>query len=400
MDIDGGMKSDIYDSMAEGVQGAACVICFMTQAYQDSANCKLELKFAQQSGVPIIPVMMQANYTAKHWLGILTAGSIWTPMYDRDDVHDGVGKLISQLHQHVPEMILAGYTDVGDSDSLVGEDLFSLAEMREELDRLRVQSGLLKGKAAAIDAESSLRPLPAMVPVLPRGLYVTADMQSVLDAVLSGVSAPQIGFCGMGGIGKTTVSTWVVRNDAVRTKFGMVAWVTLGQTPVLESCANLLFLQLTGSELTAAISREQREECLKQAFLNRSVLLVLDDCWDADVARHFTWLDPNTNSKTLISSRVKDVLDGGQIVDVAVPSENNAVKMLLGAAGLDVDVLKERKEVAKIAEMCKRLPLTIGVARSVQIPPLATDNLPENTDGVGPPISVLSGWQPATCYVC
>jgi hypothetical protein len=56
MDIDGGMKSDIYDSMAEGVQGAACVVCFMTKAYQSSGNCKLELKFAQQSGVPIIPV--------------------------------------------------------------------------------------------------------------------------------------------------------------------------------------------------------------------------------------------------------------------------------------------------------------------------------------------------------
>lgn len=65
MDIDGGMKADMYDSMAEGVAGAACVICFMTQAYQDSANCKLELKFAQQSGVPIIPVMMQANLPPK-----------------------------------------------------------------------------------------------------------------------------------------------------------------------------------------------------------------------------------------------------------------------------------------------------------------------------------------------
>ena len=71
MDIDGGMKSDIYDSMAEGVQGAACIICFMTQAYQDSANCKLELKFAQQSGVPIIPVMIQRERLARHldvWL--------------------------------------------------------------------------------------------------------------------------------------------------------------------------------------------------------------------------------------------------------------------------------------------------------------------------------------------
>jgi hypothetical protein len=29
------------------------------------ANCKLELKFAQQSGVPIIPVMMQPNFTVR-----------------------------------------------------------------------------------------------------------------------------------------------------------------------------------------------------------------------------------------------------------------------------------------------------------------------------------------------
>ena len=36
--------------------------------------------------------------------------------------------------------------------------------------------------------------------------------------------------------------------------------------------------------------------------------------------------------------------------------------MLLGAAGLDVATLHARKEVARIADMCRRLPLTIGVA--------------------------------------
>ena len=60
MDTDGGMQVDIYDSMAEGVSDAACLVCFMTQAYQDSANCALELKFAKQSGVPIVCVMMEA----------------------------------------------------------------------------------------------------------------------------------------------------------------------------------------------------------------------------------------------------------------------------------------------------------------------------------------------------
>ena len=41
----GGMRSDIFDSMVEGVSGSACLVAFMTQAYQDSKNCALELKF-------------------------------------------------------------------------------------------------------------------------------------------------------------------------------------------------------------------------------------------------------------------------------------------------------------------------------------------------------------------
>eukprot|EP01052_Picozoa_sp_SAG31_P034448 SAG31_NODE_4028_length_3651_cov_36.316160_3_plen_751_part_00 len=41
MDITGGMGSDIYESMAEGVSNASVVVCFMSQKYQDSQNCKL-----------------------------------------------------------------------------------------------------------------------------------------------------------------------------------------------------------------------------------------------------------------------------------------------------------------------------------------------------------------------
>ena len=42
MDIDNGMDVDLYDSMAEGVENASCVICFVDQAYQDSENCQCE----------------------------------------------------------------------------------------------------------------------------------------------------------------------------------------------------------------------------------------------------------------------------------------------------------------------------------------------------------------------
>ena len=41
MDIDGGMQRDIYESMAEGVTGAAAVLCFMSHDYENSENCEL-----------------------------------------------------------------------------------------------------------------------------------------------------------------------------------------------------------------------------------------------------------------------------------------------------------------------------------------------------------------------
>jgi hypothetical protein len=39
MDVDGGMSGDIFESMAQGVEGAACIVSFLTQRYQDSDNC-------------------------------------------------------------------------------------------------------------------------------------------------------------------------------------------------------------------------------------------------------------------------------------------------------------------------------------------------------------------------
>jgi hypothetical protein len=329
------------------------------------------LKFAQQSGVPIIPVMMQPNFTvrrcgiirqhvvledakfphppipfvlsrhpcslyrivccshlalppkAKGWLGIITAGAIWVPMHDPTSVQDGVGKLMAQTRQLVPDlMAVDADNDRPSFETQVpvqwGDGEFTFEEMREELERLRLETAPVRKGGALLPDGTVLASLPAMVPQLPHGLLVSVEMQSVLDAVLSNTSPPQIGFCGMGGIGKTTVSSWVARDDGVRSRFGTLAWVTLGQTPVLESCINLIHLQMTGTELPGNLSPEQKDEYLRQAFVNRSVLLVLDDCWDPKIVKHFMWVDSTTNSKVLVSSRVRDVLDGMQIIDIAV----------------------------------------------------------------------------------
>jgi hypothetical protein len=52
----------------------------------------------------------------------------------------------------------------------------------------------------------------------------------------------------MGGIGKTTISTWLVRQEGSRRQFEQIVWLTLGQEPNLPGLQALLYVQLTGSD--------------------------------------------------------------------------------------------------------------------------------------------------------
>ena len=69
MDIDGGMTKDLYESMAEGVGNSAAVVSFLTPEYEESENCKLELKYAKQLVKPIVPVILKGNgWRATGWV--------------------------------------------------------------------------------------------------------------------------------------------------------------------------------------------------------------------------------------------------------------------------------------------------------------------------------------------
>jgi hypothetical protein len=65
----------IYNSMASGVSNAACVVAFLSQRYEDSDYCAMELKFAKNQAVPIVPVLIQGGgWRPSGWLGLLLAG--------------------------------------------------------------------------------------------------------------------------------------------------------------------------------------------------------------------------------------------------------------------------------------------------------------------------------------
>ncbi|KXJ27782.1 uncharacterized protein LOC110233617 [Exaiptasia diaphana] len=97
MDVHGGVSGNINDSMAEGVDNAGVVCCFMTQKYSDSKNCKKELNYADAQDVPIVPVMVENGFKAKGWLGVVTAGLLWINFRDPSNFSSSVESLAKEI---------------------------------------------------------------------------------------------------------------------------------------------------------------------------------------------------------------------------------------------------------------------------------------------------------------
>eukprot|EP01052_Picozoa_sp_SAG31_P023688 SAG31_NODE_1969_length_6771_cov_17.211331_7_plen_1242_part_01 len=362
MDVNGGMSTDIYNSMAEGVTNAACVVCFMTQRYQDSQNCALELKFALQSGIPIVPVMMEAPdesgrvWKAGGWLGIVTAGMLYTPLHDPTTFDENIQNLLRQVTIAVTSQ---AEMEANDTSSAGGEARaeFSIDDAREELERLRVEE--IPATATEADPADGRCSVPPQVAVLPAGLRVSTEMSQLRRSLLTPVTKKtKLSFCGMGGVGKTTISAWLVRDDGVREVFDQVLWAALGQEPNVRSLQEAVYFQLTGNPFDDA---KGREEQMRQAMGGKMILLVLDDLWDLEHEKALDFIDENTASKVLISSRVRGLLIGSEIVDIGVPTESEAIEMLLSAAGQHT-AAPVPAEARAVVQFCNYLPLAIGMA--------------------------------------
>ena len=72
-------------------------------------------------------------------------------------------------------------------------------------------------------------------------------------------------------------------------------------------------------------------------------------------------IDDTTSSRVLLSSRVRGLLErADDVVDVGLPTEDEAVSMLLSTAGMKLDTTPP--EALAIVKFCNLLPLAIGIA--------------------------------------
>ena len=138
------------------------------------------------AGVPIVPCLAEAGFSASGWLGILTAGLLWTKMYDASTLAKDVDSLIAQIAD-------AMNPESRDEASLA--EAVSTADVKNELLRLQQDSRLASGSASG-NQSSGKALVPALVPTLPTGVLVTPAMKDLLSKV-SDMSLPRVGFVGM-----------------------------------------------------------------------------------------------------------------------------------------------------------------------------------------------------------
>ena len=202
MDIDGGMEVDIYDSMAKGVCGASCIVALLSQSYADSDNCTLEMKFAKQENVPIIPVYVQdGGWKASGWLGLLTAGQLWVQYQEDDD--SWTASLTDLVHKNldsIPSNVVHAVPASSEVETL-----------RQELNRIRTEMMTHGGVVEAASADG-LANVPAEVPPVRSNMVATEMMRNAKASLLvegkggalsvSSMANTKVGAFGMGGIGK------------------------------------------------------------------------------------------------------------------------------------------------------------------------------------------------------
>jgi WD40 repeat protein len=164
---------------------------------------------------------------------------------------------------------------------------------------------------------------------------------------------------GMGGVGKTVLTTMLAHRMDVRRAFpDGVLWLTMGQTPPLLELQAALRRALGDADPTSSTIEEGRV-ALAGLFKERACLLILDDVWSAGDVAAFDALDGS--NRMLVTTRREDVsralgAESHRIEELA-PAE--ALSLLARSTGVAVSALPP--EAKEIVRACGELPLAMTV---------------------------------------
>ncbi len=214
--------------------------------------------------------------------------------------------------------------------------------------------------------EKKERPIPRMAPSAPR-VFIGRD--EVLRELIAALKLGEDGagpialtaLKGMGGIGKTTLAAALANHPEVETALPEgTLWAGLGPEPEVMSLLAEWGTQL-GEDFAQLDSPEKRSRRLSTLLHDKIALLIVDDVWQAEAARHFLVGGPHC--RALITTRDNEVarkLAGHEAV--RVQTLTNAASLNLRRELAPQAVTADDKAANELATVLDGLPLALTLA--------------------------------------
>ena len=166
-------------------------------------------------------------------------------------------------------------------------------------------------------------------------------------------------------MGKTTIAAALVNDAGIRSSFGKIVWVSIGQEPDIRELQESIFVQLTDAALPESANTPALVmAALRSAAKDSSLLLVLDDVWEPKHEKALNCIDQDNSSRLLVTTRVRGLLKNAAEVNVGILSEQEALNLLISSAEVDQEDIDDEETgiASEIVELCGRLPLTLAIA--------------------------------------
>jgi hypothetical protein len=213
-------------------------------------------------------------------------------------------------------------------------------------------------------ASHRLALIPKMCPSLPVCLNSRSLMfQQVVTALTAPAGAHSNkthSVYGMGGIGKTTLVSNLVRDESIRQHFARMCFIPVGNDPEVLTLQRMLYLQLTdtpllqsGTETVGSQLQQLQQACNTAENAGQRILIVLDDVWSPELYDQLDCVEDDASHRVLVTSRLTKVTGTSQCTEhrVGLLPEADAASLLLATAR--VEQTNARIELARsIADMC------------------------------------------------
>ena len=98
MDVDRMMGSTL-EAMAIAIEQSDAIVMCVTHRYKESQACRTEAEYAYTKKKPLIPVMMEKNYSPDGWLGIIMGSKLYYNMHTIDEMQASLPGVVGEVLQ-------------------------------------------------------------------------------------------------------------------------------------------------------------------------------------------------------------------------------------------------------------------------------------------------------------